>query len=202
MKRFAYLCSHESYQPEALVDQAVLAETVGFDMILGSDHFHPWVDDESAAGFVWSWLGALAARTERAAAVVAGRPGTVVATRWAVLAREGEEAWKALASMRGLRAPGRLEAVDPMDLRVRADAMDRSEILGKYTVVSDVEDLVEVYRPLVEDIGADYVAIQVASLDPMSILKQLGTMVLPRLREIASTCTGDSLSGAGMSLRR
>jgi alkanesulfonate monooxygenase SsuD/methylene tetrahydromethanopterin reductase-like flavin-dependent oxidoreductase (luciferase family) len=53
-----HLCSHESYQREALVEQAILAERVGFDMILGSDHFHPWDDDESAAGFVWSWLDA------------------------------------------------------------------------------------------------------------------------------------------------
>ena len=63
--KFAWLCSHEEYQPEVLVDQAVAAEEVGFDMVLGSDHFHPWVDDTSAAGFVWSWLGAVAARTER-----------------------------------------------------------------------------------------------------------------------------------------
>lgn len=63
-KKFAWLCSHESYQPEVLVDQAVAAEQAGFDAVLGSDHFHPWVDDESAAGFVWTWLGAVAARTE------------------------------------------------------------------------------------------------------------------------------------------
>ncbi len=63
--KFAWLCSHESYQPEILVDQAVLAEQVGFDVVLGSDHFHPWVDDVSAAGFVWSWLGAAAMSTER-----------------------------------------------------------------------------------------------------------------------------------------
>ncbi len=37
--KFAWLCSHESYQPEVLVDQAVLAEQVGFDVVLGSDHF-------------------------------------------------------------------------------------------------------------------------------------------------------------------
>ena len=37
--------------------------------------------------------------------------------------------------MRGLRAPGRLEEVDPMVLRQRADEMDRDEILSKYTVV-------------------------------------------------------------------
>ncbi|MGI9647564.1 MAG: TIGR03557 family F420-dependent LLM class oxidoreductase, partial [Acidimicrobiia bacterium] len=63
--KFGWLSSHESYQPEVLADQAVRAEEVGFDLILGSDHFHPWVDDNSAAGFVWSWLGAVAARTER-----------------------------------------------------------------------------------------------------------------------------------------
>jgi len=62
--KFAWLCSHESYQPEVLVDQAVNAEKAGFDVILGSDHFHPWVDDLSSAGFVWSWLGGVAARTD------------------------------------------------------------------------------------------------------------------------------------------
>src|SRR5947207_3392259 len=41
------------------------APGAGFDVVLGSDHFHPWVDDTSAAGFVWSWLGAVAARTRR-----------------------------------------------------------------------------------------------------------------------------------------
>ena len=61
--KFAWLCSHESYQPEDLVAQAVAAEEAGFDVVLGSDHFHPWVDDTSAAGFVWSWLGAVAERT-------------------------------------------------------------------------------------------------------------------------------------------
>ena len=61
--KFAWLCSHESYQPEDLVTQAVAAEQAGFDVVLGSDHFHPWVDDTSAAGFVWSWLGAVAQAT-------------------------------------------------------------------------------------------------------------------------------------------
>src|ERR1700684_1018534 len=64
LMKFAWLCSHESYQPEALVRQAVAAEEAGFDAVLGSDHFHPWVDDTSAAGFVWSWLGAVAVRTK------------------------------------------------------------------------------------------------------------------------------------------
>ena len=66
--KFAWLCSHESYQPEDLVEQAVAAEEAGFDAVLGSDHFHPWVDDTSAAGFVWSWLGAVAVQDAQRAA--------------------------------------------------------------------------------------------------------------------------------------
>lgn len=326
--KFGWLCSHESYQPEQLIDQAVLAERLGFDMVLGSDHFHPWVDDTSAAGFVWSWLGAVAARTEnvrlatsvtcplfhyhpgliaQAAATVdrisggrfvlgvgtgeninegplgfefpgykeriarmdealdimrrllagekvdhqgehytvekarlysppthrvpiwmaAGGPksaafagantdglitsvrvpkdtrervidpfqeasqssdadGSILATRWTVLASDEDEAWAALGSMRGLRAPGRLEAVDPMVLRQRADEMDRSEILGQYRVVSSAADLIDAYKPLVTEVAADYISIQVASLDPDRTMEIIGSEVLPELRSLSS----------------
>lgn len=336
--RFAWLCSHESYQPEVLLEQAVAAETAGFDAVFASDHFHPWVDDESAAGFVWSWLGAVAARTQRvelatsvtaplyhyhpaliaqAAATVArlsgGRfrlgvgtgeninegplgftfpgykersermaeaigimrrllvgekvtfdgkyytvdrarlysppPGhipiwmaaggaksaemagreadglivsvkepqeaeqsiigpfrsasaerkTVVATRWCVYAANDDEAWSALKSMRGLRAPGRLEAVDPMDLRIRADEMPRDEIMGKYARASDVDELVETYRPLVDDVAADYVSIQVASADPMHTIDLVGREVLPRLRALSMERAGPAGGPAGAS---
>jgi coenzyme F420-dependent glucose-6-phosphate dehydrogenase len=65
MPRFAYFCGHEQFQPEELLGHAVLAEEVGFDALTVSDHFHPWVDDASACGFAWAWLGALAVRTRR-----------------------------------------------------------------------------------------------------------------------------------------
>jgi len=328
--KFAWLCSHESYQPELLVEQAVLAEAAGFDMVLASDHFHPWVDDTSAAGFAWSWLGAVAARTSRvelgtsvtcplfhyhpalvaqAAATVdrlsggrftlglgtgeainesplgwtfpgyaermarmrealtilrrlldgekldfqgeyyqtetarlysppahripllvaAGGPKTarfagefadglitsvkdpvdtrdqvigpfrdalaarteatpsvILATRWTVLANDADEAWGALSSMRGLRAPGRLEVSDPAVLRERADAMERDEILGKYAVARDADELVELYRPLLSNVGADYVSIQVASADPVETIGMIGEKVLPLLRAEAT----------------
>lgn len=323
MPQFAWLCSHESYQPEVLIDQAVAAEKAGFEMVTASDHFHPWVDDNSAAGFVWSWLGAAAARTEevrfvtsvtcplfhyhpalvaQAAATVSrlsdgrfilgvgtgeninegplgyefpgygerirrmrealeimtrllagekldfegkyytcrkaklysppigrvpiwmaaggeqsatfagknsegiitsvkdpadtvaniikpfqeahGRHGTVMATRWVILATSPDEAWQALGSMRGLRAPGRLEEVDPAVLRERADSMGREEILGKYTVVADAAGLIDAYRPLTTDVGADVVSIQVASTDPNRAISLMGSEVLPELRKL------------------
>jgi coenzyme F420-dependent glucose-6-phosphate dehydrogenase len=330
--KFAWLCSHEAYQPEALVDQAVAAEEAGFDVVLGSDHFHPWVDDTSAAGFVWSWLGAVAARTElvqlgtavtcplfhyhpalvaqmaattdrlsggrlllgvgtgeainerplgypfpgyaerqarmqealeiihrlfagekltfhgehyttetaklysppagrlpvlmaaggpksatfaghyadglitsvkqpedtvakviqpyRQAAADRGHSQLVLATRWTVLAGNADDAWRVLSPMRGLRAPGRLETADPAELRFRADEMDRSEVLGSYTVVPDAAGLVGAYRPLVTEVGADIVSIQVMSADPMAAIEMIGKEVLPELRSAASSGTG------------
>ena len=105
-----------------------------------------------------------------------------MATRWVVLARDDDEAWAALAPMRGLRAPGRLEVADPAILRQRADAMQRSEVLEQFTIVRDLDELVDAYLPLVRDVGADYVAIQVASVDPMRTIELVGSQALPRLR--------------------
>ncbi len=329
MTRFAYFCGHEQWHPEQLVEHARLAEQAGFDMLVVSEHFHPWVDDTSAAGFAWSTIGAMAAATEhvefatgvttplwrfhpavvaqaaatldrlsagrfnlgvgtgeninegplgyefpayaeraarmsealeimrrlldgekltypgnfyrtdraklyspplgtvpiwlaaggpksatlaarkadgvvtsvkdpattrervlnpaREAAEVAGRPmPRVLATRWSVLAQSEDEAWEALHPWRGLRAPGRLEAVDPADLRHRADQLPRQEVLGRYSIVADADEIVETYRPLIEGCAADIVTLQMTSLDQASLIKMLGGEVLPRLRAIAA----------------
>jgi coenzyme F420-dependent glucose-6-phosphate dehydrogenase len=63
MKGIFYFCGHEQFQPEILVQHAMLAEKAGFNGIMTSEHFHPWVADESAAGFALSTLGAMAVRT-------------------------------------------------------------------------------------------------------------------------------------------
>lgn len=325
MTKFAYFCGHEQWHPEELVEQAVLAEEVGFDAVVVSEHFHPWVDDESAAGFAFSTIGAMAAatdhiefitgvttplfryhpgvvaqaaatldrlsggrftlgvgtgeninegplgyefpayaernarmtealqimrrlldgekltfdgthyRTDRAklyspplgpvpilmaaggpksatlagelaqgvitsvkdpaetfekvvdplnqAAQGKGRPQPIIlATRWSIFAGDDEEAWRAIFSWRGLRAPGRLEAVDPAELREMADTMPREEILGRYPMVHSAQDIVDTYRPLVDDLGADIVTFQMASLDQPELIRLLGAEVLPALK--------------------
>jgi len=325
MTRFAYFCGHEQWQPEELVQHAALAEESGFDMVVVSEHFHPWVDDEGASGFAFSTIGAMAARTEtiefatgvttplfryhpgvvaqaaatldrlsngrfilgvgtgeninegplgydfpayaernarmtesleimrrlldgekltydgeyyrtdraklyspplgrvpilmaaggpksatlagekaqgvitsvkdpaetrdrvidplREAAQKAGNPEpTVLATRWSLFAADEDEAWEALYSWRGLRAPGRLEAVDPKELREKADAMPREEVLSRYSLANSVDEIVEIYRPLVDDLGADIVTFQMASLDQPALIEMLGKEVVPRLR--------------------
>lgn len=328
MTKFAYFCGHEQWQPEELVEHAVLAERAGFDFIVVSEHFHPWVDDTSASGYAFSTIGAIAQATEsieiatgvttplfryhpgvvaQAAATMdrlsggrfhlgvgtgenlnegplgypfpkyaeraarmaealqimrrlldgeklnfageyyttdraklysppigpvpiwmaAGGPKSaalaarladgiitsvkvpevtvervidpsalaaadagrsrppIMASRWSVRADNPGDAWKALSAWRGLRAPGRLEAVDPAVLRERADSMDRDEILSQYSVVSTAANYISVYSPLVTDIKADVVTIQTTALDQAATIAMVGAEVLPELRRLA-----------------
>ncbi len=327
MTQFAYFCGHEQFQPEELVKHAVLAEQAGFDMVLVSEHFHPWVDDLGASGFAFATIAAMAQATDtiqfttgvttplwryhpavvaqaaatldrisggrfnlgvgtgenlnegplgyhfpayaerasrmnealeimrrlldgekltydgewystdraklysppvhdlpifmaaggpksavlaatkaegvitsvkqpaatfervidpaREAAAAAGRPSpTILASRWSIRASNPDEAWETLGAWRGLRAPGRLEAVDPMDLRIRADEMDRDEILSLYSTVESPEDYIDVYTPLITEVHADIVAIQTTAIDQEATIAMLGSDVLPTLRSL------------------
>jgi G6PDH family F420-dependent oxidoreductase len=63
MTVFGAFLSTEEHPPLALADQAVRAEQAGFAALWVSDHYHPWNDAQGQAPFVWSVLGAIAART-------------------------------------------------------------------------------------------------------------------------------------------
>jgi G6PDH family F420-dependent oxidoreductase len=65
MATFGYFLSSEEHLPFGLVDQAVRAEQSGFESLWISDHYHPWNDAQGQSPFVWTVLGAIAARTER-----------------------------------------------------------------------------------------------------------------------------------------
>jgi G6PDH family F420-dependent oxidoreductase len=325
--RFYYFCGHEQWQPETLVQHAVLAEQAGFDGLLVSEHFHPWVDDHGSAGFAFSTIGAIAQATERvrlttgvttplfrfhpaivaqaaatldrlsggrfdlgvgtgenlnegplgypfpkyaeraarmsealeimrrlldgeklsfegehyrtdrarlysppigdvpifmaaggpksaglaarraegiitsvkvpadtfervieparAAAAEAGRPEPkILATRWSIHADDDDQAWEALRAWRGLRAPGRLQAVDPRELREKADELPREDVLGKYSRVAGPHDIIETYRELITEVHADIVTFQITSLDQEATIRMLGSDVLPTLRSL------------------
>ena len=64
MPEIGYALSSEEHGPNALVDHAVRAEDAGFEYALISDHFHPWVEAQGEAPFVWSTLGGIARETE------------------------------------------------------------------------------------------------------------------------------------------
>jgi G6PDH family F420-dependent oxidoreductase len=63
MTKFGYKLMTEEHGPKALVDNAILAESAGFDFVSISDHFHPWLESQGHAPFAWSVLGAIAHAT-------------------------------------------------------------------------------------------------------------------------------------------
>jgi probable non-F420 flavinoid oxidoreductase len=58
MTIFGWHASHEQIAPSRLLAAAQLAEEVGFDAGMSSDHFSPWSERQGESGFAWSWLGA------------------------------------------------------------------------------------------------------------------------------------------------
>lgn len=61
---FGLTLSSEEHGPRRLVEVARLAEEAGLDFVSISDHYHPWLDVQGHAPFVWSVLGAVAQATE------------------------------------------------------------------------------------------------------------------------------------------
>jgi G6PDH family F420-dependent oxidoreductase len=62
--RYGYTLWCEGNDPRDLVAQAIAAEGAGFDFLVISDHYHPWLPEQEHSGFAWSILGALAHATD------------------------------------------------------------------------------------------------------------------------------------------
>ncbi len=65
MTRYGYTVMAEQSTPRQMIDGAVRAEEAGFDFLMVSDHFHPWLSSQGQSPFTWSVLGAIAERTTR-----------------------------------------------------------------------------------------------------------------------------------------
>jgi len=65
MLRLGYKASAEQFGPRELLDFAVIAEEVGFDSVMVSDHFQPWRHTGGHAPYSLAWLAALGQRTSR-----------------------------------------------------------------------------------------------------------------------------------------
>lgn len=66
MTAYGYTLFCEGNDPRDLVRAGVEAEAAGFDDLVISDHYHPWLPEHSHSPFAWSVLGAVAHATERA----------------------------------------------------------------------------------------------------------------------------------------
>jgi len=103
--------------------------------------------------------------------------------RWTMFAESDEEAWTALRSWRGLRAPNRLNELDPEALRIEADSFPKEEIMSKFSRASSIAELENIYKPLVEEFNSEIITIQISSINQEETIKLLGNELLPKLRK-------------------
>lgn len=62
--QIGYTLMGEQRSPKDLVRDAVLAEQAGFDFLVASDHYSPWLEVQGHSAYVWTVLGAVAQATE------------------------------------------------------------------------------------------------------------------------------------------
>src|SRR5438132_1076100 len=63
--RIGYKASAEQFEPRTLVEYSVLAEDIGMDSVMVSDHFQPWRHAGGHAPFAMAWMAAVGERTNR-----------------------------------------------------------------------------------------------------------------------------------------
>ena len=66
MANVGYTLMTEQSSPSDLVRYAARAEQTGFELLVSSDHYFPWLDSMGHAPNAWVTLGAVAQATERA----------------------------------------------------------------------------------------------------------------------------------------
>jgi len=65
MVELGYKLSCEEHPPGDLIANARRAEEAGFSFGMISDHYHPWVDKQGQAPFVWAVIGGISQVTRR-----------------------------------------------------------------------------------------------------------------------------------------
>ena len=65
MVEIGYKLSSEEHAPNDLVSYARRAEEAGFPFAAISDHYHPWIDKQGQAPFVWGVIGGIAHATRQ-----------------------------------------------------------------------------------------------------------------------------------------
>ncbi|MFX0593909.1 TIGR03557 family F420-dependent LLM class oxidoreductase [Melissospora conviva] len=66
MVAVGYTLMCEQSGPKELIEYAARAEEVGFDHLVISDHYSPWLESQGHSPYAWSVLGAIAHVTSRA----------------------------------------------------------------------------------------------------------------------------------------
>ena len=76
-----------------------------------------------------------------------------------------------------------MQELDPMVLRETADSLDREELMSKFSRAGTVDELIDIYKPLVDDFESEIVTIQISSINQEKTIELLGKELLPRLKK-------------------
>lgn len=63
--KYGLALSSEEFGPKKLVELGAMAEARGFEFVMVSDHYHPWIDKQGESPFVWNVIGALSQATKK-----------------------------------------------------------------------------------------------------------------------------------------
>ena len=85
--------------------------------------------------------------------------------------------------------PGRLSATDPLELRKVADSMPREDIANLFARTTHPKEIVDLYKPLIVDLDAHTIVMQVTSVDQEETIRMIGHEVLPKLRTASEVNT-------------
>ena len=76
-----------------------------------------------------------------------------------------------------------MQELDPMVLRETADSLDREELMSKFSRAGTVDELLDIYKPLVDDFESEIVTIQISSINQEKTIELLGKELLPKLKK-------------------
>ena len=62
--------------------------------------------------------------------------------------------------------------------------MDKTEILSKYSIAGSIQEIIDIYTPLVAEFNSEIVTIQITSTNQKETIELLGNELLPVLRKI------------------
>jgi len=136
--QLGYALSSEEHAPNDLVANAKRAEEVGFDFLMISDHYHPWIDAQGHSPFVWSVLGAIAHATTRIP-IATGVTAPIIRIHPAILA----QATATVASMMPGRFRWGVGTGENLNEHILGDGWPEYEVRAAM-----LEEAVEVVREL------------------------------------------------------
>lgn len=166
MIELGYALSSEEHEPNELIVHAQMAEDSGFQFLLVSDHFHPWVPRQGQSPFVW-------------------RPRYgMVKVCWATSKEKSEEVMKQWWPVSAISGPLHADLPTPSHFQDVVDAMGEPKLPDDAVLGPDLAPYLEAIQAMQEN-GFDHIYLHQIGPDQEGFLKFFKSELLPLLEKEA-----------------